>query len=485
MSTSKLPTISALHGNFYLYKGSRVCYGVATPDDAYFAGAALLIRIIVLCTLIAAVHAPHTATLLHRAVIANDIHALKRLLGTQTVAIDVRDGNGRTALHHAARHAHRQAVEMLLAHGADVKAQDGEGKIPFMYAANNALETDAHAVVASVLLLATAGVRGRDEKGWRPLHWAVLGRDYKLVQQLVDAGASIWEGRNQSAVDVAMLMQDEEMLAFLIEAAGGIHAADEYETTPLMKFAMRGNAAAARLLLEQGVDPNATDHSNYTALMFAVERKQIETVEVLLEYDADVAIASSKVGNTALMFAAVGGDLAIVEMLLTRGAEVNVTNNYKRTALLYATERGHTDIVRALLKRKADVNIVGATGNCPLLHAARRGYLDIVTLLLARNAEVNIRNKFGDSPLLFAADGKHEEIVAMLLEKGAEVNSTSKDGKNPLIAAALRGHVRIVQLLLEQGAVFTAEHREFVQRNGGARMVMQVEATIRAATASL
>jgi ankyrin repeat protein len=58
-----------------------------------------------------------------------DIHGLQTLL-EQRVSIDARDAGGRTALMLAVLHCHTDAVDALLAHGADPNAADAHGTTP-------------------------------------------------------------------------------------------------------------------------------------------------------------------------------------------------------------------------------------------------------------------------------------------------------------------------------------------------------------------
>ena len=59
------------------------------------------------------------------------------------------------------------AAKSLLAEGADAQAKNWRGKVPF----DVAVEAE-HAALAAILLKAAAGIDGKDERGWRPLHWA-------------------------------------------------------------------------------------------------------------------------------------------------------------------------------------------------------------------------------------------------------------------------------------------------------------------------
>ena len=67
----------------------------------------------------------------------------------------------------------RAGAERLLAAGADAKAENNAGKVPFEIA----VEAE-HYALAVILLKAAVGINGRDKKGWTPLHWAIFADDW-------------------------------------------------------------------------------------------------------------------------------------------------------------------------------------------------------------------------------------------------------------------------------------------------------------------
>jgi Ankyrin repeats (3 copies) len=70
---------------------------------------------------------------LRRAAEIGDLSEMQTLLDKQPL-IEARDENGRTALMLAALHGQSQAVDVLLAHGADPNAADGHGTTPLQAA---------------------------------------------------------------------------------------------------------------------------------------------------------------------------------------------------------------------------------------------------------------------------------------------------------------------------------------------------------------
>lgn len=73
-------------------------------------------------------------TVIHKAVIANDVIVLEKLL-TKKADLNLRDKQGRTALHHVQRHGNFKIARWLIAAGADMNLPDASGFTLLNYAA--------------------------------------------------------------------------------------------------------------------------------------------------------------------------------------------------------------------------------------------------------------------------------------------------------------------------------------------------------------
>ena len=71
----------------------------------------------------------------------------------------------------------------------------------------------------------------------------------------------------------------------------------------LSAAARRGDAAAVRKLLDEGVDPNTKFRYDVTALTYACDHGHLEVVKVLLDHGADVNVKDTFYGSTPLMLA--------------------------------------------------------------------------------------------------------------------------------------------------------------------------------------
>jgi hypothetical protein len=95
----------------------------------------------------------------------------------------------------------------------------------------------------------------------------------------------------------------------------------------LSEAARKGDAAAVKKLLDEGVDVNTKYRYDVTALFFACDRGHLEVVKVLLDHGADVNLTDSFYHGTALgraVFPPMGRKpehTEIVALLLKHGAQ--------------------------------------------------------------------------------------------------------------------------------------------------------------------
>jgi hypothetical protein len=112
------------------------------------------------------------------------------------------------------------------------------------------------------------------------------------------------------------------------------------------------------LLLQAPPSPNPRQE----AYLDAVRKGDVAAVKAVLDQGVEVD-AKFRYDRTALSFAADRGHLEIIKMLLDHGADVNAKDTfYGATALGLALQNGHVEVVRALLDK-------GATGGEDVLEA--------------------------------------------------------------------------------------------------------------------
>ena len=413
--------------------------------------------------------------------------------------IGAKDAQGMTVLMYAAKDNAAPAVMKVLLDAVaafnkdirnilqkvDVNAKDKRGKTALMFASeNNSLE------VVRVLLEAKADVNAKDKRSKTALIFAVENNVPGVVQVLLENRANISvedielakkrESDVQEVVDVLRKAQRARIDgAFLRLCAKGtaeevrqalkfganIGAKDAEGMTTLM-YAARDNAnpEVIKVLLDaaatfnedtwnilQKVDVNAGNRDGRTALMFAVENKSRDVVEVLLTR-ADVNV-KDKQSVTALMLAVRNNLPDVVQALLDAGANANAKDKQDRTALMRAmVEKASPEMVKMLLDAGADANVKGKQDVTALMLAVENKLPDVVRVLLDARADANVKDKQDKTVLMRAVDGKcSPEMVKMLLDAGADANIKDKQGMTALMwATKTESCQEVIQLLQER-----------------------------------
>jgi ankyrin repeat protein len=271
-----------------------------------------------------------------------------------------------TPIMYAARENSLQAGAVLAAAGADLDLVDPDGATALVIAIIN-----AHYEFAELLLEAGADPNVIDnEAGMGPLYAAVdmhrlaVGHGRGNPTQIgridsVDIARSLLEhGADPNARLRKPIMQRQHTAGDSALAEGA---------TPLMRAAKSGDIEMLRVLVAAGADPTLTMPNGTTALMFAAglgwrngsplapsydqgsEAQAVEAIRLLLELGLDIN-ATNEAGDTPLL-AAVGGRgaEAIVRLLLEHGADPTVANARERTPLAIA-EAGNSERIAALLR---------------------------------------------------------------------------------------------------------------------------------------
>lgn len=184
---------------------------------------------------------------------------------------------------------------------------------------------------------------GARRSGVSPLLTAVYYRQPAIVRILLERGTTLDVFEASAVGDVARLRE------LLGEDRARANAVAPDGFTPLGLVAFFGHAEAARLLLENGADPNlpARNATKVAPLHSAVAGGKFEIVRMLLASGADVH-ARQDLGLTALHGAAVEGGEETIRLLLEHGADPDARNAAGKTPADLAREHGREKAVEVL-----------------------------------------------------------------------------------------------------------------------------------------
>lgn len=149
-------------------------------------------------------------------------------------------------------------------------------------------------------------------------------------------------------------------------------------------------------LIYRGMNPNTPTEKGEPALVFAVRSGAPKTVAFLLKQPGIQLDATNTADETALMLAANANDLASANLLIEAGASVNRPN---WTPLHYAASKGHTEMMRILIENDAYIDAESPNGTTPLMMAAYYATPKAVKLMLEEGADPTLQNKDGQTAL--------------------------------------------------------------------------------------
>jgi ankyrin repeat protein len=243
---------------------------------------------------------------------------------------------------------------------------------------------------------------------------------------------------------------------------------------PLFAALEKDQVEIMELLLEHGANIDARDTAGETILLKALSRPRrnlVDIVTLLLKHGADVNDRDTALRSPLHHLAEYSGELKVAQMLLDHKPDINSQDKDGRTPLHILPECRTKDdedetlnLAQLLFERGAEVNRRDKCNQTPLLVAMGRDRFKFARTLLKQGADANAENIYGRTPLLILLEhrryNEHDVInhTLLLLEYGAGVNTPMKytDNGTPLHLSIRRAWFKLAEILLENGADATA-----------------------------
>lgn len=474
------------------------------------------------------------------AAINGNLATIKRLVEKDPSLVRSHYGY-RTPLYFAVRENQIEVAAYLLQHGANPMWGGGDDSLPEIARDRGCAEMQkllentlagTHGVspqgeviaaairerdlakVRSLLNAAPELLRAADAFSNQPIHWAVMTRQFEVIDELLARGADLNAKRFDGARPIQLFNGDyhyrgwrdvpkevtttpAEVLAHLrargayVDIYTAAHIGDldrvrelldedpalvnrvsEYVTyylgsgAPLRNAAAKGYIEIVKLLLERGSDPNLPEEGiapHGHALYAAVYNGHLETAKLLLEHGAypNPEVESSA---DALSIAMMNKDEKMVELLCSYGAarSVDILSYYgdvRTAAAIFAVNPALADDPPALAQAAAEGH--EAFVRLMLRHEpelAKRLSVgaktrELTELLFAHGMNPSQPDWLGVTPLHEFARKNDVEKAAIFIDHGADLHARDEDiCSTPLGWAAKFGKTLMVEFLLRRGA---------------------------------
>ena len=115
----------------------------------------------------------------------------------------------------------------------------------------------------------------------------------------------------------------------------------------------KGKLDAAKCILNMGISVDAIDDIGYSACFNAASSDSYETLEFLLNNDADPDAALIDGGSTPCYIASAKGNIRCLELLLSRGANPNKSRPDGHSPCEIAVHNNNIDLLKLLIRYSA------------------------------------------------------------------------------------------------------------------------------------
>jgi ankyrin repeat protein len=391
-------------------------------------------------------------TLLHYAALRGKTVALDLLLNQKGVNANVRNSQGETPLHLAARNI--AALELLFAYGADINVRNNMGENALNYVANYSIQykTIYEDAISSFI---QHGIETTISNNGSTISIAdnIRNLGYDDIAKTIETAI-----HNCNAKD-AILSNDVATLKKLLNN-NLVHGNARIDGIPLLHTATAGGKEEiVSLLLQHGAEVNAKEQTHLTHMGRGGTALHISTyyppiLKILLEEGANPFISDNQ-GNLPLAMAQMHRReliqpletaMALPEFALDAAEYYRIQHEKVINKKNPKDIEIPVDIIKNALSQDDPIELRNLLRSYPhlvdmilpedtLIHyTAKHGTIAAMSTLLERGANINRRNIGNETPLHAAIP--RVDMVNFLLAHGVDLEATTKRGETAFHYAA-------------------------------------------------
>ncbi|KAI4616133.1 uncharacterized protein J4E87_008868 [Alternaria ethzedia] len=214
-----------------------------------------------------------------RLILEERIVSLSDLLRIQPSAALARDTLGKTPLHWAVILGNAEAIDLLVAAGADLNAVSKDHKTILWNAVRSKFSSRS---ICIKILEAGADVNQVIQHTFTALGVAVSSSRVSMTDILLKAGADVDGAQSgHPALTIAASTSAPEVLEHLLSAGANIEARNPLGKTAVICAAQYNNHAALEILIQHGARLNGWTNSHHSIIHFVASYGDLKTMQTL------------------------------------------------------------------------------------------------------------------------------------------------------------------------------------------------------------
>ena len=383
----------------------------------------------------------------------------------------LRDKNGLTAFHVAARVGTHEFLEYLLSKSADYNISSKELLVRLSSNGWSLLHfavERGHTECVRTLLKYGGDPTAMCDYHPPPLHLACSNGNMCILKVMVDmCGKEVLQMCDQHGgtalhSSTFSIHCSKDMISYLEENGVSVNTLDSNGFSALSNAIQLGSVSATEQLLMLGADPLLQDQSGYNCLHRAVMSKRMEVFKKLIgSKDAQAMIVSAdNHGNLPIHIALKLGLSEIVTTLLEMTSE-EFTDSDENNYIHLAAISGEVKTLTHLLTRpyaQRMINESNSTGFTPMHYAALGHSIPTVKMLTNYGAVIH-KNNDGCTPFMLACSIGNLEAAKVLYSSGKfQRDWMDHCGNTALHLAVNGGNPKVIAFCLDEGMLITFNH---------------------------
>ncbi|NWT15842.1 ANR16 protein, partial [Vireo altiloquus] len=273
----------------------------------------------------------------------------------------------------------------------------------------------------------------------------------------VGMDTEVTNGDYKRPIHEAASMGHRECVAFLLEKGASVDCLKKADWTPLMMACTRKNVEVIKTLVEHGANPLLRNKDGWNCFHIASREGHPEVLQYLLDVSPGCWDTESATGRTPLHTAGFWGCQRLCPGFFSSPRcqyKPDSRDSCGVTPFMDALQNGHVGIARLLLeKHQACPSAVDALGAQALHRAAVTAQDGSIQFLVSElGVDVNGRATSLQLPALhYAAKEGHGHTIQTLLALGADVQAKDGKGRSALHAASAGQQAEAARILLRAG----------------------------------